>query len=96
MYKSIKILSAAAAGAALLFASAHAETVWKPPAEIAQKAGETVAAPTVPAAAAPAAPAPAAAPVSKAEKEKSCAEQAAAKGLKGKAKRQFKAECLKA
>ncbi|BDV35451.1 PsiF family protein [Methylocystis iwaonis] len=96
MYKSIKILSAASACAALLVVSAHAETVWKPPAEIAQKAGDAGAAPT---AAAPAAPAPAAAPaapVSKAEKEKSCADQAVAKGLKGKAKRQFKAECVKA
>lgn len=99
MYKSIKILSAAGACAALLVVSAHAETVWKPPAEIAQKANETGAAPAAPAAAAPAAPAPAAAPakpVSKAEKEKSCAEQAVAKGLKGKEKRQFKAECVKA
>lgn len=96
MYKSIKILSAASACAALLVVSAHAETVWKPPAEIAQKPSETVAAPAAPAAGAPAAPAPAAAPVSKAEKEKSCADQAVAKGLKGKAKRQFKAECVKA
>lgn len=96
MYKSIKILSAASACAALLVVSAHAETVWKPPAEIAQKPSETVAAPAAPAAAAPAAPAPAAAPVPKAEKEKSCADQAVAKGLKGKAKRQFKAECVKA
>lgn len=33
--------------------------------------------------------------MTKAEKEKSCAEQAAAKGLKGKAKKQFKVECMK-
>jgi hypothetical protein len=99
MYTSIKTLSAAAACAALIVASAQAETVWNPPAEIAQKATEAGAAPaaTPAQAAAPAPSAPAAAsPASKAEKEKSCNEQAASKGLKGKAKRQFKAECLKA
>jgi hypothetical protein len=95
MYKSTKIISAAAACAALLIASAHAETVWKPPAEIAPKAAEAGAAPAATDAAAPATTAAPAAPQSKAEKEKSCNEQAAAKGLKGKAKRQFKAECLK-
>jgi hypothetical protein len=68
---------------------AFAETKWAPPAEIAPKA--EAAAPT----AAPAPTAPAA-PVSKQEKEKACAEQAAAKGLKGKAKKQFRADCLKA
>lgn len=97
MFKSIKILSAAGACAALLMgASAYAETVWKPPAEIAQKAATEGAA--APAAAGDAA-APAgnsAAPVSKADKEKSCNEQAVAKGLKGKAKKQFKADCVKA
>jgi hypothetical protein len=65
---------------------AFAETKWAPPAEIAPKAAEAAAA---------ASPATPAAPVSKQEKEKACAEQAAAKGLKGKAKKQFRAECLK-
>jgi Ni,Fe-hydrogenase III small subunit len=94
MLKSIKIVFAAGACAALLVGvSAHAETVWKPPAEIAPKAAETgAAAPTAETAAPAAAPAT---PVSKADKEKSCSEQAAAKALKGKAKKQFKAECLK-
>ena len=58
---------------------------------ISPKAAEAGAAAAPADAAAPAA----AAPVSKADKEKSCNEQAAAKGLKGKAKKQFKAECLK-
>ncbi|WP_442754810.1 PsiF family protein [Methylocystis sp. JAN1] len=93
MLKSIKILFAAGACVALLpGVSASAETVWKPPAEIAQKAAESGATPA-PSEAAPAA-APAG-PVSQADKEKSCKEQAAAKGLKGKAKKQFSAECLK-
>lgn len=92
MFKSIKSVFAAGACAALLTgASACAETVWKPPAEIAP----TAAAETAPAPAGDAAAAAPAAPVSRAEKEKSCADQAAAKGLKGKAKKQFKAECLK-
>jgi len=98
MLKTIKILSAAGACAALLFgASAHAETVWKPPAEVAQKAAAEGTAPAAGGEAAPAAPAATtpAAPVSKADKEKSCNDEAAAKGLRGKAKKQFKAECLK-
>lgn len=96
MYKSIKIISAAGGFAALLLgASAYAETAWKPPAEIGQKAAESSAAPTDAAPAAPAAAPGAAAPQATVDKEKSCAEQAKAKGLKGKAKKQFKAECLK-
>ncbi|WP_363349883.1 PsiF family protein [Methylocystis echinoides] len=88
MYKSIKIILSAGAVVALSGASAFAETVWKPPEEVAPKA------------AAEAAPAPAAAtsqasPQSPADKEKACAEQAKEKGLKGKAKKQFKAECVK-
>lgn len=91
MYYSVKTIFAAGACAALLAGGlARAETVWKPPAEIAPKAGGEAGA-----AASGAENAPVAAPVSRAEKEKICNEQAAAKGLKGKAKRQFKAECLK-
>ncbi len=91
MLKSIKILSIAGVCAALLGPSAYAETAWKPPAEIAPKAAEG-------GAAAPADAAPAATPAaaqSAADKQKSCDEQAKAKGLKGKAKKQFKADCLK-
>ncbi|GLI94471.1 PsiF family protein [Methylocystis echinoides] len=84
MQKSIKTLSIAGVCAALLGASAFAETTWKPPSEIAPKAAEGAA----PTAAQPAAQAPV-------DKEKDCADQAKAKGLKGKAKKQFKAECLK-
>lgn len=85
--KSFKFISAAIACLGLFAAaSASAQTVWKPPAEISQKAGE----------AAQAAPdAAAAAPQTRAEKEKSCKEQAVAKGLKGKAKKQAIADCLK-
>ena len=91
MLKNIKIFFAAGACAALLTGvSASAETVWKPPAEIAQKPAAEPGA-----ASAPSASPPAAAPVSQADKEKGCKEQAVAKGLKGKAKRQFQAECLK-
>lgn len=85
--KSIKILSIAGVCAALLGASAFAQTTWKPPSEIAPKA-EAGAAPADAAPAAPAAQSPA-------DKEKDCAEQAKTKGLKGKAKKQFKADCLK-
>jgi hypothetical protein len=95
MLKNIRILSAAGVCAALLFgASACAETVWKPPAEIAPKADAGAAPAAAETPAVPAAETPVA-PVSKADKEKSCNEQAAAKGLKGKGKKQFKAECLK-
>ncbi len=90
MHKSIKSILAATACAALLTGGAFAETAWKPPAEIAPTtAGATPADAATPAAATPTAPA------SKVDKEKSCNEQVAAKGLKGKAKRQAKAECLK-
>jgi len=90
MYISIKKFSLACAIAGLVVGgSAVAETTWAPPAEIAPKAQGAGA----PDGAAPAATP--AAPITKAEKEKSCADQIAAKGLKGKAKRQFKAECLK-
>ncbi|CAJ0851086.1 hypothetical protein AMST5_00365 [freshwater sediment metagenome] len=92
MKKTIKSLSIAGVCAALLAASAFAETTWKPPSEIAPKAAEAGAA-EAGETAAPAAPA---APQSAAEKQKSCDEQAKAKGLKGKAKKQFKADCLKA
>jgi hypothetical protein len=99
MYQSTKIFSIAGACVALLTGvAAHAETAWKPPLEI-QKANEAAATPVATEVAAPVAPAPAAAAPasaqSKADKEKSCNEQASAKGLKGKAKKQFKAECLK-
>lgn len=94
MLNSLKILSAlglvATALVATAFVGASAETVWKPPAEISGKAAaEGSAAAPVAENAAPAAP------TAKVDKEKSCNEQIAAKGLKGKAKRQFKAECLK-
>jgi hypothetical protein len=91
MHTSIKGIFAAGAVASLLTgAAAFAQTNWAPPAEIAPKAttAET-AAPTTAPAAAPAAP------VAKQDKDKICADQAAAKGLKGKAKKQFRAECLK-
>lgn len=91
MKKNIKSLSIAGACAALLGASAVAETTWKPPAEIAPKAAEAGAA----ASGETAAPATPAAPQSAADKQKSCNEQAKAKGLKGKEKKQFKADCLK-
>jgi hypothetical protein len=95
MYKSIKNLSAACACVALFVgASASAETVWKPPAEIAPKAEAGVDAGAAGAAAGPAAATPAATE-SKADKEKRCNDEAVAKGLKGKAKKQFKAECAK-
>ncbi|MCC3245135.1 hypothetical protein LG047_07355 [Methylocystis sp. WRRC1] len=95
MYKSIKYFAAAGACIGLLFgASALAQQTWAPPAEIAPKAAEGAPAAGASTTAAPAANAEAA-PMTKAEKEKSCAEQAAAKGLKGKAKKQFKAECMK-
>ncbi|PPD40466.1 MAG: hypothetical protein CTY15_14790 [Methylocystis sp.] len=87
MYKSIKSIFAATACVALLTgATAYAETVWKPPAEIAPQtdAGAASAAP----AATSAAPADA-----KADKEKSCNEQA--KALKHKAKKAFLATCMK-
>jgi hypothetical protein len=93
MSKKIAYLSGVCA--ALFVLSAQAETVWKPPAEIADKpAAESPAAPA-PAADAAKAAAPAAAPVSAADKAKSCNDQAVAKGLKGKAKRTFKATCEK-
>jgi hypothetical protein len=89
MYKSIKSIFAATACVALLTgATAYAETVWKPPAEIAPQT-DAGAAPAAPAAATPA---PAAA---KADKEKSCNEEAVAKGLKHKAKKSFLATCVK-
>jgi hypothetical protein len=85
---SIKKFIIAGAMAGLLSgAGAYAETEWKPPAEVAPKAA--AASPAEPAAGAPATP------EQKADKAKSCAEQAAAKGLKGKAKKQFKADCAK-
>ncbi len=93
MYKSTKIICAAGAFAALSVGSlAFAETAWKPPAEISTKAAEAGAAP---ADAAPAAATSQASPQSPADKEKACADQAKEKGLKGKAKKQFKAECVK-
>jgi hypothetical protein len=97
MYKSIKILSIAGACAAALVASAFAQTSWKPPAEIAQKAAAESGAAPADAAATPAAASTATtgAPQAAADKEKSCADQAKAKGLKGKAKKQFKADCVK-
>ncbi len=82
----MRIRAFAAIGVAVglcMNASAIAEQVWKPPAEIAPKAD----------AAAPAAPA--AAPVSKEEKAKGCHAQADAKGLKGKARKHFHADCMK-
>ncbi len=95
MYKSTKIICAAGAFAVLFVGpSAFAETAWKPPAEIAPKAAEAGAAPADAPAATPAAATTQAAP-SAADKEKACAEQAKEKGLKGKAKKQFKAECAK-
>jgi hypothetical protein len=92
MLKSIKILSIAGVCAAQFGASAFAETAWKPPAEIAPKAAEAGAAASGDTATPAATPASA---QSTADKQKSCDEQAKAKGLKGKAKKQFKADCLK-
>lgn len=90
MKKIIKSFSIAGVCAALLGASAVAETTWKPPAEIAPKAAEAGAAASGETAAPAATPAQSAA-----DKQKSCNEQAKAKGLKGKEKKQFKADCLK-
>lgn len=93
MYKSTKFICAAGAFAALFVgSSAFAETAWKPPSEIAPKAAEAGAASTDAPAATPAAATSQASP---ADKEKACADQAKEKGLKGKAKKQFKAECVK-
>lgn len=89
MKKIMESLFIAGVCAALLGASAVAETTWKPPAEIAPKAAEAAASGET------AAPATTAAPQSAADKQKSCNEQAKAKGLKGKEKKQFKADCLK-
>lgn len=101
MFMSIKSAAVASASICLLFgASALAEQkapqTWAPPAEIAPKAAPT--APGAPAVAAPAAPAtPALKPdEARREKEKSCQGQADAKGLSGKARRQFRADCMKA
>lgn len=92
MFTRTKNIAAAGVFAGLIFgASAFAQQNWAPPSEIAPKAADG--AESAPAAASPAA-APAA-PMSKQEKEKACADQAAAKGLKGKAKKQFRAECMK-
>lgn len=80
MYKSIKILSAAGVFAAVLGASAFAQTEWKPPAEIAPKAATEAGA---------AAPADAAA-ATPADKQKSGDEHAKPKEPKGKAKKHHK------
>ncbi len=91
MHKTIKFFLAAGACAALLLGpGANAQTTWKPPAEIAPKAEPGAqGTQTAPAAAAQATP------QSPADKEKSCHDQAKARGLKGKAKKQFKADCMK-
>ncbi|MGD9542554.1 MAG: PsiF family protein [Methylocystis sp.] len=75
----------------------NAPTTWAPPEEIAPKTAAPAEAPA-PSAEAPAAAQPAnAAPVSKthAERQKDCRAQADAKGLHGKERKHFKAECLK-
>lgn len=91
MFTRIKNIAAAGVFAGLMFgASAFAQQNWAPPSEIAPKGADGA-----PAAAAASPAAAPAAPMSKQEKEKACADQAAAKGLKGKAKKQFRAECMK-
>jgi hypothetical protein len=108
MFTSTKCIAVGVICAGLSFGAAFAEpktsapapaapTTWAPPAEIAPKAAPAVApAPSAEApvaAAQPASPAPAA--KTHAEKEKDCRAQADAKGLHGKERKQFRAECLK-
>lgn len=91
MLKIVKRCCAAGACVLSMAAAIHAETVWKPPTEIAPKtAAEAAAAGPAGEAATPAVP------VLKIDKEKLCGDQAASKGLKGRAKRQFMATCVKA
>jgi len=91
---SMKYLVAAALVAGFAAAStARAETVWAPPAEIAGKAKEAAGAAA--AESKPAAAAEAKKPATPAEKQKDCKAQADAKGLHGKARKTFTAECVK-
>lgn len=97
MFMSIKSIVAGAASAGLLFVAAalaepkaptapseKAPADWAPPAEIAPKAAPAASGPSE-----------AAAPGGAADKGKDCHAQAKAKGLHGKARRQFEADCAK-
>ncbi len=108
MFTSMKCIAAGVVCASLSFGAALAEpktsapaggapTAWAPPAEIAPKSAAPAAAPA-PSAEAPAAaaqPASAAPARTHAEREKDCRAQAEAKGLHGKDRKHFKADCLK-
>jgi hypothetical protein len=90
--KKISLMNIAALAGVMFASSAMAEQVWAPPAEIAPKAPQAQAqADTAPA---PAAQKPAA--ESSKNKSKDCRAQADAKGLHGKARKAFRAECEKA
>jgi hypothetical protein len=87
------LIKVAALTGAMFAAPAMAEQVWAPPAEIAGKVPQAQAqAETAPA---PAAQKPATAQDIK-TKRKDCRAQADAKGLHGKARKAFRAECEKA
>ncbi len=91
-------LGAAALAEPKASAPADAPTAWAPPAEIAPKGAASTEAPAssteAPAAAAqPASASPGA--KTHAEREKDCRAQAEAKGLHGKERKHFKADCLK-
>ncbi len=84
---------------AVLWAGAALAQTWAPPAEIAPKQGSQAQAAPAPTPA----PAPvvaeqkpaAAAPATKKDKAKDCKAQADAKGLHGKERKKFNAECMK-
>lgn len=81
--------------AIMLASSAMAQQNWAPPAEIAPKAPQAQAETAPAAAPAPAAQKPAATAEDRANKKKECRAQADAKGLHGKARKAFRAECEK-
>jgi hypothetical protein len=92
---SIKsVLTTAIFAGLALSGAALAEQTWAPPDEIAPKQPAAEAAPS------PAAPAEAKKPAASAaepkkDKEKDCKTKADAKGLHGKARQQFRADCVK-
>lgn len=93
----MKYLVATAIFAGLLVSgAARAETVWAPPAEIADKVKAEGAAGAAPAAETKGSAATdVKAAATPADKEKDCKAQADAKGLHGKARKKFHADCLK-
>ena len=92
---SLLIGGAAAAQTAGHAPKPAAGTTWAPPAEIAPKAQQTPSAGAAPVAAAPAADSAAKADAGKPDKAKDCGVQADAKGLHGKARKKFRADCEK-